>query len=87
MERCRASLVLLSISSGTQVQVTSVHCPYLMELETTTSSFQLDNTSEPATVLSMHQSLGVFGMVDAFAQWCPTIDVCVSLLLPSIQFG
>eukprot|EP00971_Amphidinium_carterae_P318769 6336402-Amphidinium_carterae.1 len=68
MERCRASLVLLSIfvvftnqnifvdfelsTSGTQVQVTSVHCPCLIEIEYVTSTSNVDNTNEPATVLS-----------------------------------
>eukprot|EP00971_Amphidinium_carterae_P034505 679103-Amphidinium_carterae.1 len=39
-------------------------------------SVYLDNTSEPATVLSINQSLDGFGIVDAYAQFCPALDVC-----------
>eukprot|EP00971_Amphidinium_carterae_P031539 621106-Amphidinium_carterae.1 len=47
-----------------------------MEIANAISSFPLDNTSEPATVLSEAQSLVGFGIVDDFAQWCPIIDAC-----------
>eukprot|EP00971_Amphidinium_carterae_P058008 1147284-Amphidinium_carterae.1 len=92
MARCHASLVLLSFfvaftyqnifvdfepsSSCTQVQVTSDHCPYMYESAHAIPSIHMDNTSEPATVLSINQSLVGFGTVDAYAQLCPTIDVC-----------
>eukprot|EP00971_Amphidinium_carterae_P324910 6454919-Amphidinium_carterae.1 len=39
-------------------------------------SIYMDNTSELATVLPMNQSLVGFGIVDAYAQLCPSIDVC-----------
>eukprot|EP00971_Amphidinium_carterae_P315829 6278098-Amphidinium_carterae.1 len=35
----------------------------------------MDNTSEPATVLPMNQTLSVFGFVDDYAPLCPIIDV------------
>eukprot|EP00971_Amphidinium_carterae_P179333 3557213-Amphidinium_carterae.1 len=47
-----------------------------MELEYAISSSHVDNTSEPATVLFMNQSLDGLGIVDALAMWCPILDVC-----------
>eukprot|EP00971_Amphidinium_carterae_P220222 4371818-Amphidinium_carterae.1 len=61
------------------MQVTSDHC-YHMNLLARISSSGLsqfmDNTSEPATVLSMNQTLLEFGFVNDFMSLCPTVDVC-----------
>eukprot|EP00971_Amphidinium_carterae_P348141 6490346-Amphidinium_carterae.1 len=40
------------------------------------SAISTDNTSEPATVLSISLPVADLGFVDAFAQFCPAFDVC-----------